>query len=526
MPVREVNRDFPVAIASAINRLLAKDRSQRYESARALLRDLEAARQAIQRPASGSAMRLVPSIAVLPFTNLSADTENEYYADGITEEIMNALAQLKGLHVAARTSSFAFKGKTPDIADVAEKLHVAHVLTGSVRKYGTRLRITAQLVSAADGFQIWSERYDRESVDIFEIQDEIATAIATKLRVELTGPVDEPLVKPRTENLTAYDEYLKGRFLVNQRGAAIAEGLACFERALALEPDYALAHANVAVGLALLGFYGYAPMHEALPRARRYARNALAHDATVADAHAVLMFVSFIHDWDWDETDREFARTTALNDRLATVYNWRALYLAAHGRFTEVRDVLTRMTALDPLSALAHSTAAINLTYARHYEEAIAAGRRASELDSATWIGSWAGGVALAVTGRTEEAMAVLEQCFTVSGRHPWPAMSLIELYVRTGRRPAADLLVREVIETSSHKYVPPVVVATAMAAADRVDEAIQWFERGYREHDALPVWCQWPLLPRVFSQDRRFGEIYRRIGLTPGPAFSPVAAG
>ncbi|KPK83193.1 MAG: hypothetical protein AMS25_00625, partial [Gemmatimonas sp. SM23_52] len=208
------------------------------------------------------------SIAVLPFANMSDDPENEYFSDGMTEEIINALTQLRDLRVAARTSSFAFKGKAPAIADVGAKLKVATVLEGSVRKAGDRLRITAQLVNVADGYHLWSERYDRELEDVFAIQDDIARAITDKLQVTLVAGEAGRLVRPPTESLEAYDLYLKGRFFVNQGGEGPRKGLEYFRQALACDPEYALAHSGIAEAYVWLGGTGILRPQEALPKAR------------------------------------------------------------------------------------------------------------------------------------------------------------------------------------------------------------------------------------------------------------------
>src|SRR5262245_33226514 len=287
---RSGNAAITPAVDAIVARLLAKDPSARPASARAVRDELRALLEDSHRDRSSGAARIVPSLAVLPFTNLSPEPENEYIADGITEEIINTLAQIKGLQVAARTSSFSFKGKTPDLADVAAKLHVAHVVTGSVRTAGPRLRIRVQLVNAHDGFPVWSERYDREAVDIFEIQDEIAAAIAQKLRVALTAP-DEPIAKRATGDLDAYELYLKGRFLVNLRGAALLKGLECFEQALSRDSGFAPAHSGIATASALLSLYGYLPGYEAMPKARRAVLNALEADASLAEAHAAYLLI-------------------------------------------------------------------------------------------------------------------------------------------------------------------------------------------------------------------------------------------
>ena len=223
----------------------------------------------------------VDSIAVLPFTNLSMDPENEFFADGITEEIINALAQIEHLHVAARSSAFFFKGKYVDLQAIGERLKVRTVLEGSVRRDGSHLRITAQLVNVADGYHLWSERYDREMKDVFEIQDEIARSIVDRLKVTLGGDRHEPLVKAGTKNLEAYQLYLKGRALLPRRGSAIPRGLECFERAVGLDPAYAQAWGGVADSYTTLGYYGLARPEATMPKGMEAARRSVALDPSL-----------------------------------------------------------------------------------------------------------------------------------------------------------------------------------------------------------------------------------------------------
>jgi serine/threonine protein kinase len=519
---RDVNRDVPAALDRIIGRLLAKDPSARHQSATLLREEIEALRHDLhhERERSSGSTKIVPSVAVLPFTNLSPEPENEYIADGITEEIINTLAQLKGLQVAARTSSFAFKGKTPDLADVAAKLHVAHVVTGSVRKAGPRLRITVQLVNTSDGFPIWSERYDRQTDDIFQIQDEIATAIAQKLRVALTGSSDEPLVKRPTDNLTAYELYLKGRFCINQRGAAMSQGLEYFQQALALDPDYALAHSGIASALALLGFYGYLPAYEAMPKARRSALTAIDLDGALADPYAPLMLVTYLYDWDFARAERQFRRAVELNDRLTAAYQWHSLHLAIHGRFDEAIAAGTRAVEIDPLSAAAHGTLAVGYINAGRFEDAEAISRRAIDLDPQLWVGIRTRAKALHELGRHDQAIADLEHAVSLSNRHHWPLQDLAEVFHAIGRADEASRLCSELVErASSSRYIPPMNVSAAMGILGRSEEMFEWMERAYRERDALIVLNYWP--SRVTVDGARIAALLRRVGVTPSPQFT-----
>ncbi|HZR23608.1 MAG TPA: protein kinase [Vicinamibacterales bacterium] len=524
-PARQFNRDLPSAIDGVIERLLAKERSQRFGSARAVRDALDSLRHASHPSVAASGIKLAPSIAVLPFTNLSADPENEYVADGITEEIITALAQLSGLQVAARASSFAFKGRTADLAEIAARLRVAHVLTGSVRKAGTRLRVMVQLVSAHDGFQVWSERYDREADDIFAIQDEIAAAIAAKLRVALTAADEEARQKRPTENLEAYELYLKGRFLVNQRGISLRNGLECFSRALALDPNYAAAHAGIGSALGLLSFYGYAPPYEAMPKARRAAQAAIAADPTLAEPHAVLQFVAFQYDWDPAQAGREFHQAVTLDNRLVAAYLWRVTELSAYGRFEEANAIAHRAVEIDPLSAISMAVLASALLFAQLFDEAERMTREAVELDPALWVAIRLRSVALAHLSRIDEAIAAGEQCLSISQRHPRAVVDLACTYRRIGRMADAARLAEEILDRARSGYMPPTSIALALASIDRLDESFEWWERAYRERDALPMFNYWPHFPPALVADPRMRSLFARMGLTPSAQFGSTSS-
>src|SRR5438552_3938513 len=291
-PIRSVRPTVTDALERAVLTALAKAPADRFATAAQFVAALTAREEATTEGEGGE------SIAVLPFANLSGDPEFEYFSEGIAEEIINALTQLPGLHVAARTSSFAFRGPAIDLTEVGAKLKVATVLEGSVRKAGNRLRIGAQLVKVGDGYHLWSERYDREMTDVFAIQDEISRAIATRLQVTLGGEGGR-LVRPATGNLDAYHLYLKGRYYLAQRGLGLKKALECFDQALALDPQYALAYAGLADACTVLAQYGLAPPNVLRPRARAAVQKALHLAPDLAEVYCASGALGFICDWDW-----------------------------------------------------------------------------------------------------------------------------------------------------------------------------------------------------------------------------------
>ena len=298
-----------------ITHALHKDRGRRYQAVSDLLGELRKLQSSPDSPTVVAPAQLnVPSIAVLPFANMSADPEQEYFCDGLAEELIDALARLEGLRVVSRTSSFQFRGTGHDLREICDKLTVNTVLEGSVRKVGNRLRINAQLINAEDGYHLWSERYDRTMDDVFAVQDEIAQSVVEKLKVKLLGAADAPLVKRPTDNLEAYNLVLQGRYYtVRATAAALEKGLACFTQALALEPAYAQAQAGIALAHALRAIVSLATPHTVMPDAKEAALKALALDETVADAHFSLGYVLHYYEWDWAGAERAYRRALELN---------------------------------------------------------------------------------------------------------------------------------------------------------------------------------------------------------------------
>ena len=513
--LRLLNDAVPDALERVVNRLLAKDPVARFATARDVLEQLRAIKHG-SHPSVRQA--LMPSVAVLPFASLSADADNDYFADGITEEIMIALSQLKGLRVAARPSSFAFKGKTPDVSEVANKLNVQTVVSGSVRKSGSRVRVSVQLVSAADGFQLWSERYDRTMDDVFAIQDEIATAIAEKLKVTLTVGREEPLVR-RAANLEAYELYLKGRAMFNRR--EMGPAIACLHHATALDPSYAPCQATLAAALALLGFYGFAPAYEAMPKARQAAQRAVRLDPTLGDAHATLFFINAMHDWDWAAIDEQFENALA-KGATTLLLNWRSLYLSMiAGRFDEALAVSRRATELDPLSASSLLSLQVALIQTKQYEEAAAACRKALDMDPTLWVSRRALGIVLTRTGRYDEAATELTRVIRETNSLSMAFVDLLTAYACAGDDARASAMLADLVARERTEYVQPTIVATGFGVVGQLDEAFRWLERGYRERDPmLAMLNYWESAPAL-RHDPRLRALIQRIGLAPAPTLA-----
>jgi TolB-like protein len=511
----------PAALQAVLNRALARLPADRFATAAELARALQAAElEAATRPEVATGERRATAreraIAVLPFANLSPDPENEYFADGMTEEIINTLAQLEGLHVAARTSSFAFKGKQEDLRVIGEKLGVGVVLEGSARKAGHRLRITAQLINVADGYHLWSERFDRTLDDAFAIQDEIARAIAERLRVSLGTSGDQPVVEPPTENLRAYELYLQGRFFWNQRGPGLARGLQHFEQAVALDPTFPLAHAGVAQAYTLLGFYGAMRPREAMPQAKEAARRALALDEGLAEAHNALGFVHMAFDWDWEAAEAELRRAIALDPKLVAARIWHATYLTfIRGVHDEALAESRLAVELDPLSPHPRYQLSVTLFASRRFEEAAMEAERAVQIDPTYFLAHRQLGFALSELGRIQEAVATHERAVDLSNRNPWALSELCNLCAWTGNIERAVALYQELESRSSSEYVQPTGLAVSAWLLGRRDEAFAWLERALEERDMLLcVFKYWPTMERGgLSDDPRFAGVLEGVG-------------
>jgi TolB-like protein/Flp pilus assembly protein TadD len=426
-----------------------------------------------------------PGIAVLPFANMSADPADEFFADGITEEIINALAQLPGLRVAARTSCFAFKGKHEDLRAVADKLGVGTVMEGSVRKSGTRLRITAQLINAGDGCHLWSERYDRELSDVFAMQDEIAGAIAAKLQLALTG---KPAPRAAPASAEAYQLLLKGRVLLNRRGRAILESRACLEQAVALDAGSAEAHALLGDCYRLHAMYGIAPPTEMMPRARASAEHALALDPEQVEALATLANIAATFDRDVAAsaafTDRALARDPAHVRALCERAIWLSLLDANPGGFEQALLDLRRARSIDPLNAWAAAMQAFCLSFAGRPEEAVVPAREAMELDPDNFTAHWTMVLTLAGLARHDEALAAAEPALLMSGRNPRILAEVAAVHAARGDTEAAEAVYQEVRGRARTGYIGWAEQAAVAAAAGHLVEARALVQKAFEARD------------------------------------------
>ena len=458
----------------------------------------------------------IKTIAVLPFQNLSGDPEQEYFADGITEEILNALAQIPGLRVAGRSSAFSFKGRNEDLRTVGAKLGVGTILEGTLRRSGDRLRITAQLIDAGSGYQLWSERYDRVIEDVFSVQDEIANTIAGRLQVSLSASGEVQFAEPPTRHIGAYELYLKGRALLYQRGLSIPKAIDCFTQAVSLDPAYAQAWAGLADGYTTSGYSGFKPAIEVMPLALDAARRALELDENVAEAHNALACPTLLYERNYNLARSEFERAIELNPNYPQARAWYGLFYLqwVEGSDLESRAELLRMLQIDPLSGYANVIFSFFCASSDRPSEAVEHGRRGVELDPNSYLAQWSLGVALECVGQYEEAAVVTERAIAMSGRHAWALTTLASIYGGWNKPDDARAVYRELEVRRAREYIQPSMMAIAAAAVDEMDRAIEFAQEALVNRDPLFVMVAraWPQNKKLRT-DSRFLEIVSELG-------------
>jgi eukaryotic-like serine/threonine-protein kinase len=486
-PLSASRPDVPLDVESILERCLNKNPLSRYLDVQALINDLKAVdRRDVATTSGRSRRKPSPSIAVRPFANMSADPEQDYFAEGMAEELINALAHIQDLRVVARTSAFALKGMNLDIREIGRRLDVKAVLEGSVRKAGNRLRVTAQLINVEDGFHLWSERYDRDMADIFAIQDEITAAIVDSLKVALKLGERAALRKRSTDDLEAYNLYLQGVHFWNKRTPeGVEKGMKCFREAIELDPGFALAYAGLANSYNIIGFLGPLSPKEAFPQARDLALKALELDEDLAEAHTALGTALGSHYWDWAGAERAFKRAMELNPGYPTARHFFGIFLIFVGRFDEAIQELRKAQELDPVSAPITWVLGEAFAYARQYDRAIQEHKRAMELDPAAYQPYLHVALPYSMKGMHEEAIAAAEKILELLGEEssPWKAV-LALAHAEAGNQDEARRILDEVIALSERRHVSPAFVAGVYAELDERERAFGWLQRAYEEHD------------------------------------------
>jgi serine/threonine protein kinase/tetratricopeptide (TPR) repeat protein len=522
--VTHSRREVPPRLDLLIGRCLEKDPRRRYQSVHDIRHELEAIRAdgssavpfrvpppasaAGLTPASGTTSRAeeMPSVAVLPFRNMSADPENEYFSDGLAEELINSLTKIERLRVPALSSSFQYKETTPSPKVVAEELGVATIVQGSVRRAGNRVRISAQLIDTSSGMNIWSEIFDRDLDDIFAIQDEVARAIADKLEVELVAGSGSAPIKRYTDNRQAYDLYLKGRFHVGRRDATSLRTAAdCFERALALDPEYTLARVGLADVHWSQAIYNFVDPKEYFEKARLGVRQALEQDPDLPEAHASRGVVAMFQGR-WEDADEAFARAIALREGFGFAHAYWAFSLGMQVRIEEMEEQIRLALEAEPESQFLRGLAAVANACANRWEETIHYARAGLEIDVNSLLSQWTYGLACCQTGQFDEAVSSFQRAVEISGGGPTHYTNLACACILAGRERDAEVFIEQARSTLPETIRSWALFPVDMARGDR-EKAHALLERALDE-GATPFWaCTW---------GRPFPDLLEKVGVPP----------
>jgi eukaryotic-like serine/threonine-protein kinase len=512
------------SVEQLVARALAKRAEDRFQSAAELANAIGLAERELTQgaptPVATSAGARVATLAVLPFVNMSAEPENEFFSDGMTEELISALTKVAGLQVASRTSAFAYKGRDVDVREIGLRLNVGAVLEGSVRRAGSRLRVTAQLINAADGYHVWSQTYDRQLADVFEVQDELSRSIVNTLRPKLVGVISEPLVLPPTDNLDAYTAYLKGRFFWNKRTLeGYRKGIEYFEIALREDPGFALPYTGIADCWSMLAFdyFGGMPPREGMPKAKAAALRALELDESLAEAHSPLAVVSMLYDWDWPAAERQFKRALQLNPEYVPARLWYSHLLTVMCRHEESLACIRRAAELEPLALIVHQSVARSLHYGGRYEEAVEECHRLLEMDPGFVAGYETIARSLCELGRFDEAERAALEGVSLSERWSLLLGSLGHVYGRAGKRSAAMAIVEELEERAKRQYVPRFHVALVYYGLRDENAAVVEIERLIAERSGVAAWLGMDQHTAWLQSNPRFRELVRGIKLPGG---------
>lgn len=518
-PASAVVPTIPAALSQLIERMLSRHADRRPDSAARVRAELEAIKSSLYSVSGGTSKESTrPSIAVLPFADLSPTKDQQYFCEGIADEIITALARLGTIRVASRTSSLRAQASGLDIAEIGRRLHAGVVLEGSIRKAGNRIRVTAQLTNPADGYQLWTDRYDRDLDDIFAVQDEIARAIATHLKVHLLAG-DQVMVPRHTGNLAAYEAYLKGRSQLFVRTAeSFQNALAFFDHATALDPEYAAPYAGRAQAYALLGFYGLADSAAIRARVRRESSKALSLDSRLSDAYSAAAYVSVAYDWNWERGRQEFIQAIDHDPSNVQARCWYALLLLAWalGRTEEAVAQVNKAIELDPLSGYPLWMAAYVLLAAGKLDEALASAKASLARETVGFNAYRAIAGIECIRGNGEAAVDAVTRAFEGAGGHPWEYGDKGWALAVAGRiGEARDQLASLEAENDRHgrNFTYAGMLAGVLGDTDR---AVDYLERAFDHNEPMLISvARWDPYARLWP-DPRVQDLIRRIGLVP----------
>ena len=517
-PLSSAAPNVPATLAELVMCCLAKDPAARPDDAAALLAALDGAPMSPKSDAvptrQARAVAALPAVAVLPFANLSSDPENEFLSDGITDEIIYTLGRVDGLRVAGRASCFSLKGQKLDPATVGQRLDVTSVVDGSVRRAGNRVRVQAELVSTVDGFQLWSERFDRDLADVFAVQEEIARAIVSELRVRLGRATERRIASAPTPDSEAYEEYLRGRHALAKRTTtATFDAVRLLEDAVARDPGFARAWAALADAYLTAPVYTGASPSESWPRARDAIRRALELDPALVEAHTSLAYGTMLYDWDWPAAESSFLRAIELNPSYAPAHHWYADFLAGRGRLDESLREMRRAHELDPLSPIVAAEIGWVLSIMRRGDEALAHIDRLVRTDPSFAHFHVVRGLVLQSVGDHRSAIAAHRTALERGGYYALSYSALICAHVAVGEGDEATRLFEALEERARKEYVPPFAYALAYIGLGDLESAFAWLERGVEQHDEMMAENFLDPLFDPLKGDARYDRLLARLG-------------
>jgi serine/threonine protein kinase/Tfp pilus assembly protein PilF len=495
-----MNPQIPDDLSSLILKCIEKEKKNRYQSAENLLSDITRIEMAIDSQVKKKTDKISEaafigysegknSIAVLPFVDLSPEKDQEYFCDGLAEELISVLSMISELQVVARTSAFSFKGKNVDIREIGRKLNVLTMLEGSVRKSGNRLRITAQLINTEDGFHLWTERYDREMDDIFAIQDDISLAIVNSLKLKLLRAEKEAVVKRHTENIEAYNLYLHGRYLLNKSTReSLTQAIQYFEQAIAMEPKYSKAIAGISLAHFQHGILHFCPAKEAFPQAKNYAVKALQIDETIAVVHTALANIKMFYDWEWEEAEKEIKRALEINPSSTSAHDAYAGYCLLMGNREKAIEEALRYIELDPISFSAYFHLGVYYLRSGKLQNAKNQFQKALELVPNHPFGLWMLGQAEVLDAHYHEGLSKIKKAYNLSGDHTGVLAGLGWSYAVSGYSQEAQNILNDLMQRAKKEYIPPFYIAKIHNGLGNKTQALDWLDKAYEEHDTSLV--------------------------------------
>jgi TolB-like protein/Tfp pilus assembly protein PilF len=514
--LNEAPDPFNITISQQLQRIiykaLEKNLENRYKTMEEVINDLET----VEKEGTDSVVaKPRQSIAVLPFKNMSNDESQEYFCDGMAEEIINSLTHVQGLRVVARTSSFSFKGKQVEIRDIGRKLNVEMILEGSVRKSVSRLRITAQLINVADGFHIWSDKFDRTIEDVFTIQDEISLSIIDKLKLSLLEEEKTKLTKRYTKNIKAYHLLLKGRyFAVKMTKEDLLKSLEYYQKAIQLDPYYSLAYSGLAECYGFLGLYYFIPVYKLIGEAREAARKAIETDPSLSEAHSALGFIKGFLEWDFISLEKEFKTALKLNPNSEQAQNGYAGYLLVIGKIDEAVEAQKISLDLNPLSLVASTHLGMYLLRQKQYKEARKELEKSLELNSHHPYALWLIGMSYLLESNYEKGIEEIERALTYSNNFPPILSALGWAYANFGEKGKAQKVIKELKLKTKKEYISPYLFAKIYSELNKIDEAFKYLDEAYNQHDIALIHILTDEAIDNLRTDPRYIELIKKMDL------------